>query len=109
MKFKNRNRKIGYIGWFLVWLKDNDKDIIVRQEKNKVYIWRKDTSFDVFIAYLRNQIEKHYIKQSWCSIKHFTNEEIIKEVNELSDDIINTFEQEDYKLILDISDYKFEF
>jgi hypothetical protein len=108
MKIKSLNKKIGHIGWFLVWLKDEDKQIVVKQEKNKVYIWRKETSFDVFIEYLKSKIFSYYLYHLGNNINDFTNDELVKEIDEFSDDIIKTFEQEDYKLMLNISDYKFE-
>jgi hypothetical protein len=108
MKIKNQNKKIGYIGWFLVWLKDEDKQIIVKQENNHVYIWRKETPFDVFVEYLKRQIFSYYLYQLGNNIDDFTNDELIKEIDEFTDDIMKMFVEEDYKLMLNISDYKFE-
>ena len=108
MKIKSQNKKIGYIGWFLVWLKDEDKQIVVKQENNHVYIWRNETPFGVFVEYLKRQIFGYYLYQLGNNIDDFTNDELIKEIDEFTDDIMTMFVEEDYKLMLDISDYKFE-
>ena len=109
MKIKSRNKKIGYIGWFLVWLKDEDKQIVVKQENDHVYIWRNETPFGVFVEYLKRQIFGYYLYQLGNNIDDFTNDELIKEIDEFTDDIMKMFVEEDYKLMLNISDYKFEF
>ena len=108
MKIKNRNKKIGYIGWFLVWLKDKDKHIVVKQENNNVYIWRKETTFDVFVDYLKRKIFSYYLYRLGNNIDNFTNDELIKEIDEFTDDIMKMFVEKDCKLMLNISDYKFE-
>lgn len=109
MKIKSQNKKIGYIGWFLVWLKDHDKHIVVKQEKNKVYIWRKETTLNVFVEYLKRQIFSYCLEQRGNNIDDFTNDELIKEIDEFTDDIMKVFVKGDYKLMLNISYYKFEF
>ena len=31
-----KNKTISYIGWFLVWLKDKDKNLVIEQKNQKV-------------------------------------------------------------------------
>jgi hypothetical protein len=58
---------------------------------------------------LKRQIFGYYLYQLGNNIDDFTNDELIKEIDEFTDDIMKMFVEEDYKLMLNISDYKFEF
>ena len=57
---------------------------------------------------MKRQIFNYYFYQLGSNINDFTNDELIKEIDEFTDDIMKMFVEEDYKLMLDISDYKFE-
>ena len=58
-----KNKTISYLGWFLVWLKDKDKNLVIEQKNQRVYIWRQGTPFHIFKSYFQSK-EKDILKST---------------------------------------------
>lgn len=103
---KTKNKTISYLGWFLVWLKDEDKNLVIEQKNQKVYIWRQGTPFDIFKSYFQSKLTDYYCQFAFSS--NLTEEELCKDIENILERVFAILNEEDFKFVLDISDYRFE-
>ena len=95
---KDRNSKLAFIGWFLVWLKDKDTHLVIKKEGDVVTI--SNDVVDNLKCYLTDCVED-YLLSNHCQF-----EEDFKNIRK---QVISTFKFKDNVAILNIKNYKFTF
>ena len=95
---KDRNSKLAFIGWFLVWLKDKDTHLVIKQEGDIVTI--SNDLVDNLKCYLTDCLEDYLL----CN--HYRFEEDFKNIRK---QVISTLKFKDNIATLNIKNYKFTF